>query len=213
MWHGISKGAHGFDAIDTNDQVTVRSEIARLTRLYDRAVKNSSMNDPDAYSYGNPGDSFAAALRARQPGAPAPQAPPAQDPPAPTAPAAGAEPPTSQIPAPVSLPVSDPDESPVTKTPEATRLKDAEASKLEDKTEASPAAKDQPDATEPTNSNLSLPKSSSPAAGSNPTPVVTRPAGPSDAQTIRGAADEEPASYATPQKHSEDTSQSDAGRK
>ncbi|KAK3088961.1 hypothetical protein LTR53_019853, partial [Teratosphaeriaceae sp. CCFEE 6253] len=50
MWHGVAKGVHGYDAIDTNDEVTVRSEVARLTRLYDRAIKNSTINDPDSYA-------------------------------------------------------------------------------------------------------------------------------------------------------------------
>ncbi|KAK6443139.1 hypothetical protein LTR95_000656 [Oleoguttula sp. CCFEE 5521] len=52
MWLGISRGVHGYDAIDTDDAVTVRSEVARLTRLYDRAVKTNTMNDPDMYAAG-----------------------------------------------------------------------------------------------------------------------------------------------------------------
>ena len=39
---------HGYDDID-NDSVTVRSEVARLTRLYDRAVRTSTVNSPDKY--------------------------------------------------------------------------------------------------------------------------------------------------------------------
>ncbi|MGG6498998.1 UNVERIFIED_CONTAM: hypothetical protein NY603_39325, partial [Bacteroidetes bacterium 56_B9] len=49
MWRGISQGIHGYDAIDTDEAVTVRSEVARLTRLYDRAVKTNTINDPDYY--------------------------------------------------------------------------------------------------------------------------------------------------------------------
>lgn len=62
MWFGISAAAHGYDAIDTDDQVTVRSEVARLTRLYDKAVKTNTMNDPDMYSAGT-SDSYNAGLR------------------------------------------------------------------------------------------------------------------------------------------------------
>lgn len=62
MWYGISSSVHGYDAIDTDEQVTVRSEVARLTRLYDKAVKTNTMNDPDMYSAGT-GDSYSAGLR------------------------------------------------------------------------------------------------------------------------------------------------------
>lgn len=62
MWYGISASAHGYDAIDTDEQVTVRSEVARLTRLYDKAVKTNTMNDPDMYSAGT-GDSYNVGLR------------------------------------------------------------------------------------------------------------------------------------------------------
>jgi hypothetical protein len=48
MWLGISKHMHGYS--DINDkEVTVRSEVARLSRLYDRAVKNNTFNNPDMY--------------------------------------------------------------------------------------------------------------------------------------------------------------------
>jgi hypothetical protein len=49
MWLGISKDALGYDEINTDGEVTVRSEVARLTRLYDRAVKTNTMNNPDIY--------------------------------------------------------------------------------------------------------------------------------------------------------------------
>jgi len=65
MWLGISSGVHGYDAIDTDELVTVRSEVARLTRLYDRAVKANTTNDPDLYAAGGPGDFHHAALRQR----------------------------------------------------------------------------------------------------------------------------------------------------
>ena len=110
MWLGISRGAHGYNAIDTDDQVTVRSEIARLTRLYDRAVKTNTMNDPDMYAAGAPGDAHNAALRSR----PGQSAPPA----APTAPVPAS---TDVAPAPVPAvpaPIVDPDASPASKPPE-----------------------------------------------------------------------------------------------
>jgi hypothetical protein len=49
MKTGISRNMHGYDEIDTMDQVTVRSEVARLTRLFDRAVRNNTANNPDIY--------------------------------------------------------------------------------------------------------------------------------------------------------------------
>ncbi|CAG9945091.1 unnamed protein product [Clonostachys rosea f. rosea IK726] len=83
MWYGISGAAHGYDAIDTDEQVTVRSEVARLTRLYDRAVKTNTMNDPDMYSAGAP--------------APAadPDASPASKAPEPAKPKEGSKPPST----------------------------------------------------------------------------------------------------------------------
>ncbi|KAF2752937.1 hypothetical protein EJ05DRAFT_480853 [Pseudovirgaria hyperparasitica] len=46
MWLGIQKGVHGYDEIDV-DEVSVRSEVARLTRLYDRAIKNHLQSNPE----------------------------------------------------------------------------------------------------------------------------------------------------------------------
>jgi hypothetical protein len=96
MWLGVSKGMLGYEA---DGEVTVRSEVARLTRLYDRAVKTNTMNNPEIYSpsggaEGTPG-------RTRPPlGHPRPPVP---------LPATA----TSSAPAPVPAP--DPDESPATK--------------------------------------------------------------------------------------------------
>lgn len=45
MWFGISRGWHGYDEIAIDDDVSVRSEVARLTRLYDKAVRSDTMND------------------------------------------------------------------------------------------------------------------------------------------------------------------------
>tara|TARA_R110002003_G_scaffold13_23_gene1002 strand:+ start:16657 stop:17043 length:387 start_codon:yes stop_codon:yes gene_type:complete len=44
MWLGIQSGVHGYDEIAIDDSISVRSEVARLTRLYDKVVKNNTMN-------------------------------------------------------------------------------------------------------------------------------------------------------------------------
>jgi hypothetical protein len=104
MWLGISSGVHGYDAIDTDEQVTVRSEVARLTRLYDKAVKANTTNDPDLYAAGGPGDFHHAALRSRTGGPALPVVAPEPQP---------ADPP---IQAPVIQPpvAIEPDDSPAT---------------------------------------------------------------------------------------------------
>jgi len=72
MWLGISNHMHGYNDIDIDKEVTVRSEVARLTRLYDKAVKNNTLNNPDMYMTGNGFDSTTLALRAHPgPGQPA----------------------------------------------------------------------------------------------------------------------------------------------
>lgn len=118
MWRGISQKVHGYDAIDTDDAVTVRSEVARLTRLYDRAVKTNTMNDPDHYGSGISVDNAQRGLRNRsgqpfQNGQPQP-------------PAIGAA-----APAPIAIsgPSADPDESPATQIPLSPPNKDAEVTK------------------------------------------------------------------------------------
>lgn len=105
MWLGISRGVHGYDQINTDGEVTVRSEVARLTRLYDRAVRTNTMNNPDMYMAGQ-FDSSQAGLR--KTGAPAPVPVPA---PIAATPAAAAPPPPT-------VPVAaDPDESPASAPP------------------------------------------------------------------------------------------------
>jgi hypothetical protein len=115
MWLGISSGVHGYDAIDTDELVTVRSEVARLTRLYDRAVKANTTNDPDLYAAGGPGDFHHAALRQRPEQsapvlAPQPIDPPVQAPVIQTPVAVepdhspATQPPVTQPPVPVSTP-------------------------------------------------------------------------------------------------------------
>ena len=107
MWLGISRGVLGYDEINTDGEVSVRSEVARLTRLYDRAVKTNTMNNPDTYMAGGSIDGTQAGLRAR----PLPSQPTILSQPAPVAPVAGTL-------AAVAVPVApaaqapDPDESP-----------------------------------------------------------------------------------------------------
>ncbi|ETI29478.1 hypothetical protein G647_01931 [Cladophialophora carrionii CBS 160.54] len=151
MWLGISRGVHGYEDIDTGGggpngngkdaagAVTVRSEVARLTRLYDRAVRNNTVNNPDMYMtgaidgghYSISGGTGGATLRSRVgPGAvavgpvggPVPVGLVAPVVSQPVAPAPVA-------PAPVLQEVHDPDESPATAPPkpkEEKKKKDGE---------------------------------------------------------------------------------------
>ena len=77
MWLGISRSVHGYDEINISDQVSVRSEVARLTRLYEKAVRNNTLNNPDNYFAGAPADGPGLQMRGRQaqPGKPAEPAP------------------------------------------------------------------------------------------------------------------------------------------
>jgi hypothetical protein len=52
MWLGIAQGVHGYDDIDIDDKVTVRSEVARLMRCYDKAIRSFAMSNPDNYLMG-----------------------------------------------------------------------------------------------------------------------------------------------------------------
>jgi hypothetical protein len=117
MWLGISKGVLGYEEINTDGEVTVRSEVARLTRLYDRAVKTNTMNNPDIYMAGGALDGSQAGLRARplpaQPTVP-PQAVPVA-PSAADASAAAAAAAAAAVPVAPAAPPADPDESPATK--------------------------------------------------------------------------------------------------
>ncbi|KAF2208606.1 hypothetical protein CERZMDRAFT_87680 [Cercospora zeae-maydis SCOH1-5] len=123
MWRGISQGIHGYDAIDTDEAVTVRSEVARLTRLYDRAVKTNTINDPDYYGgAGVSSDSLNAGLRSSRSVQPQPHYPPEPNPPAPApipAPVSAPAP----VPSAESPPLPDPDESPATRAPAPTPSK------------------------------------------------------------------------------------------
>ncbi|KAG8629336.1 hypothetical protein KVT40_003201 [Elsinoe batatas] len=68
MWLGIATGTHGYDAIDIDERVTVRGEVARLTRLWDQAVRRNVSNDPDMYAAGSVGDGGEGGLRRKQGG-------------------------------------------------------------------------------------------------------------------------------------------------
>ncbi|KAF2157142.1 hypothetical protein K461DRAFT_273278 [Myriangium duriaei CBS 260.36] len=65
MWLGISADIHGYSAIDTEDRVTVRGEVARLTRMWDAAIRRNVANDPDMYASGTPNNGDTEALRSR----------------------------------------------------------------------------------------------------------------------------------------------------
>jgi hypothetical protein len=138
MWLGISSGVHGYDAIDTDDLVTVRSEVARLTRLYDRAVKANTTNDPDLYAAGGPGDFHHAALRQRPEQsapvlAPQPIDPPVQAPVIQTPVAVepddspATQPPVTQPPAPVATPKPAESPQPVVDEPKTTTPENSES--------------------------------------------------------------------------------------
>lgn len=101
MWLGISRGIHGYQDIDVDKAVTVRSEVARLTRLYERAVRSNTMNNPDMY-LATGGQDGGTALRNR----PTPAAPATGAGPSGTAAASGGA-------APIA-PALDPDEAPAT---------------------------------------------------------------------------------------------------
>lgn len=117
MWLGISRGVHGYDQINTDGEVTVRSEVARLTRLYEKAVRTNTMNNPDMYMAGV-FDSAQTGLRKTAPPGPIVNIPV----PAPVVPdttAAPAAAPAPAAPAAPAAPVvaNDPDESPASAPP------------------------------------------------------------------------------------------------
>lgn len=110
MWLGISKDMLGYDELSADGEVTVRSEVARLTRLYDRAVKTNTMNNPDIYVAGGSIDGTSGGTRAPPPPGPQPTVPQAAPLRADVPPAASSAP--AALPGPA--PAADPDESPAT---------------------------------------------------------------------------------------------------
>ena len=104
MWLGIKNSVHGYNEIDIDEKVSVRSEVARLTRLYEAAVKKYMQNNPDMYNAGGRLLDPISGLRAR-PGAGAL---------VPAATAPGAANASAPDPSPASAPADDVDESPAT---------------------------------------------------------------------------------------------------
>ncbi|KAL9045539.1 MAG: hypothetical protein Q9214_001432 [Letrouitia sp. 1 TL-2023] len=107
MWLGVQNKVLGYDEIDVDDKVSIRSEVARLTRLYESAVKKYMQNNPDMYNTAGGVLDPITGLRAR-PGGSA-QLPPTATPPDPGATSTGAPPPAAASP-----PAEDVDESPAT---------------------------------------------------------------------------------------------------
>ncbi|TQV98395.1 hypothetical protein IF1G_02475 [Cordyceps javanica] len=181
MWFGISEGAHGYGAIDTDEQVTVRGEVARLTRLYDKAVKNNTMNDPDMYNANGAGDSFTASLR-KAGGAPPPPHGPAIN----AAIAAPPDFPAGAAPAPA--PAADPDDSPASKAPEPVKARsDTNSDKGSDapkSADAAPGAADSKPA-----DRAASPAADAPAAAAPvPTPAAETPKAASDDKAVVAAS-------------------------
>jgi hypothetical protein len=187
MWLGIAQGIHGYDEIDIDDKVTVRSEVARLMRLYEKATRSFMMSNPDNYLMGQ-GDSSGMALRSRAGiGGGFPPAPVTLPVVPPSIPAAtpGPSAPAGAAPAPAQPEEQDPDESPASapnkpatpppedtkgKEPAATGPDSAESSKEPSKP-ASDDSKDKPPSYKdtPTESKDPDPKPS-------PAPPVAAPA-------------------------------------
>lgn len=110
MFLGISNGVQGYEDVVADGDVTVRSEVARLTRLYERAVRNNTANNPDSYVQGPGMDGLGGgAPRGVVPLPPAPVVVAAPSPPNPNAS-------TPTVAAPAAVPAvvvsQDPDASP-----------------------------------------------------------------------------------------------------
>lgn len=208
MWFGISRGVHGYEAIDTDDQVTVRGEVARLTRLYDKAVKTNTMNDPDMYSAGT-SESYMAGLR-KNGGAGGGGAPPGF----PAINTAVAAPDVPALPAPPAAAAADPDEGPASKTPESKPKEDAAPAEAPPKAEES--AKDKPEAAPEANPEAAKPeemaqvKPEEPKADDKGKDAKAAPKAAAAASAAAVDPDESPASSAHPPKR-EDSKTSSRG--
>ena len=64
MWLAIKNGVHGYDEIDVEDKVSVRSEVARLTNMYEAALKKHAESNPDMHGKG-PGKAERPGLKSR----------------------------------------------------------------------------------------------------------------------------------------------------
>jgi hypothetical protein len=181
MWLGISRGVHGYDEIDTDTQVTVRSEVARLTRLYDRAVRTNTMNNPDMYMAGQFDSGQTGLRKIAAPGPPIPipvpavAASPDASAPAPAAPVAPAGP----------VVAADPDESPASAPPKpkAKETPPAEAPKDDSKSASADAPAKGADTTKPADntSNGESKASDKPAAATS----KAAPLGPDDSPATK----------------------------
>lgn len=131
---------HGYDDIDVDASVTVRSEVARLTRLYERAVRTNTVNNPDMYQGDGGTIAPGAALKLHQNPTVAPAAPIDQ---------------AAAVPAPATVPVPDPDDSPATSVPQPKKDQPKDDQPAPEAESSKP--KDDPNGTNPT----VLPNSSS----------------------------------------------------
>lgn len=50
MWLGIRHSIHEYEEFDVEDKVSISSEVARCTLLYDSAVNKYVPSSPDMYS-------------------------------------------------------------------------------------------------------------------------------------------------------------------
>lgn len=189
MWFGISQNIHGYDEIDVGDKVTVRSEVARLMRIYEKAIRANMLNNPDNYLMGlgdNPGG---AALRSRPAGAGAaavalpvitPDVPAVSQPAAPATPAPAAPPadpdeaPASAPPKP-DTPTPDAKKDDSAKEPMSSPEDDAADSKKQDATEEPAKDDKKPENTAPTsNSTAQAPPTQAPTpADPDASPATT----------------------------------------
>ena len=172
MWLGISKNIHGYDEIDVDDKVTVRSEVARLMRLYERAIRNNEMNNPDNYLLGAGQDGPSTALRARPIGVAA--AAPA------TLPQIVQEVPAAAPTAPAPAPAApDPDESPASAprkppTPPPPKIDDGKAP-ADDALKAEAPKDAAKDATPAAEAPKETPKPGPPATNDSKTTLAVDP--------------------------------------
>ncbi|KAI4157594.1 MAG: hypothetical protein LQ342_008164 [Letrouitia transgressa] len=148
MWLGVQNRVLGYDEIDVDDKVSIRSEVARLTRLYESAIKKYMQNNPDLYNTAGGALDPITGLKAR-PGRSA-QLPPTAATPDPGATSAGA-PPTAAA----SPPADDADDSPATAKNSAKFKKSAEESPADAKDEgqAENKGKDKEEAVEGAHGN------------------------------------------------------------
>lgn len=176
MWLGISKHMLGYDDIDTDKEVTVRSEVARLTRLYDRAVRNNTLNNPDMYMAGTTGfDQTNLSLRPHPSGMP-------------SVPGAGVMAPASlpmgtmPVPAASAPPGPDDDASPATAPPK----KDNDKKGDKDDEDKKPATGDKGDSTAKGDSKAAASEGAKGAATTTPNPA------PAQVSTSQDNLDDEP---------------------